>query len=263
MTMETTRRGVQRIAELFRGMRLDLIEFAKIPTGAVSIDHVLYASFMSVKHWGAADEWECGFGGMAMSSDEGKTWTVLKDLKWPGDKFALLFPVIHGDYAYVWGTPGGRLGPARLMRVPVERYTEYDAYEYLTGVNADGTPVFEKGADAIERSVIVIDDCVGEISAMYSEYLGEWIVTYGVGHGWDIVIRSAKTPWGPYSEPMTLAASDDFAIPDSYMKLYCAYMQPAYTSEDGRKIGFLMSHYFPIYQVMVMEAELVKNEDGE
>ncbi len=260
MTMETTRQGIERMAPLFNGMKLDRFEYTKIPTGAISIGHTLYASFMSVKHWGAADEWECGFGGIAMSEDEGKTWTVLKELKWPGDKFALLFPVIDGDYVYVWGTPGGRLDSARLMRVPLAQYTEFDAYEYYTGLAEDGTPIFEKGEDALQRSAVVIEDHVGELSAMYSPYLGEWIVTYGVGHGWEIVMRSAKHPWGPYSDPVTIAVQKDFAMSADYMKLYCAYMHPAYTSEDGSKVCFLMSHYWPIYQVMVMEMELVKNE---
>lgn len=260
MTMETTCQGIERMAVLFKGLRLDKIEYSKIPSGAIAINHVLYASFMSVKHWGGADEWECSYGGIAVSTDEGKNWTVLSDLQWPGDKFGLMFPVVVGNYVYIWGTPGGRLGKASLMRVLVENYTEFDAYEYYTGMAEDGSPIFEKGEDALARCAVIINDNVGEVSAMYSPYLGEWIVTYGIGHDWNIVMRSAKNPWGPYSEPAVIASQDDFAIPDSYMKLYCAYMNPTYTSENGKKVCFLMSHYFPIYQVMVMELELVKNE---
>ena len=86
------------------------------------------------------------------------------------------------------------------------------------------------------------------MSFLYSTYLEEWIVTYI--SDLDIIVRSAKSLWGPYSEPVTVAKQADFP------GLYGAFMNPRYVSEDGKKIGFLMSLWSPVYNVAVMEMEL-------
>ena len=88
------------------------------------------------------------------------------------------------------------------------------------------------------------------MSFLYSEYLEEWLAAYISGP--DIIMRSAKEIWGPYSPPVTIAAQQDFP------GLYGAFMNPRYVSEDGKKIGFLMSLWLPVYNVALMELELEK-----
>ncbi len=233
--------------ELLRGQKQDNIEVTKIPTGAIVIGDAFYMSYMSVKHWGVPGEWDCNYGSVAKSVDGGKSWQYLNDLKWPGDScFAQMAPVRIDDMIYIPGISGGRSGVARMMRVPVSEYENFDAYEYLTAINDDGTPVFEK--DALDRAYAILPRAVGEMSFMYNDYLEEWLVTYISGE--DIVLRSAKNIWGPYSAPVTIAAQKDFP------GLYGAFMNPRYVSEDGKKIGFLMSLWDPVYNVAIMECEL-------
>ncbi|MEG1687950.1 MAG: DUF4185 domain-containing protein, partial [Angelakisella sp.] len=201
------------------------------------------------KHWGVPGEWDCNYGGTVKSVDGGQTWKYLTNLQWPGDsQFCQMFPVQVDDMVYVAGIGGGRTGVARMMRVPVASYEDKSAYEYLTAVKDDGTAVFEK--DALERACPFLPRAVGELSMMYSDYLEEWMVTYISGP--DLIMRTAKNIWGPYSPPVTLVAQADFP------GLYGAFMSPHYVSADGSKIGFLMSLWEPVYNVAMMECDLVR-----
>lgn len=246
--MITTKTGVAK--ELLRGKKSDNNEVTKIPTGGICIGDALYLSFMSVKHWGEPGEWDCNYGAVAKSTDDGESWEILEQLQWEGDtEFCQMAPVIVEDMVYVPGVGGGRSGNAKLIRVPVSQYENREAFEYLTGYAEDGSPIFEK--DALERAAVFLPGPVGEMSFLYSEYLGEWLVTYLSAE--DLVLRTAKDIWGPYSKPVTIAAQKD------YPGLYGAFMDPHYVSEDGKKIGFLMSLWSPVYNVAVMEMELVRD----
>lgn len=247
--MVTTKTGVAK--ELLRGKQKDGDEVTKIPTGGISIGDTLYLSFMSVRHWGEPGLWDCNYGAVAKSMDNGESWEILENLKWPGEsRFCQMYPVVMDDMVYVPGIGGGRDGAAGLMRVPVAEYENFEAYEYMTGIAADGSPVFEKGADKLEAVYAILEKPVGEMSFVYSEYLEEWLVTYI--SGLDIVVRSSKEIWGPYSEPVVIAAQKDFP------GLYGAFTTPRYISEDGKKIAFLMSLWSPVYNVALMEMELEK-----
>ncbi len=247
--MIVTGTGVAK--ELLRGKKAEGKEVTKIPTGAVCIDGNLYLSFMSVRHWGEPGAWDCNYGAVAKSTDGGENWEILEGLAWPGEsRFCQMYPVLVEDMVYVPGIGGGRNGGAALMRAPAGRYEEFDAYEYLTGYGEDGTPVFTQGEEGLEKAIDFLPKPVGEMSFLYSEYLGEWLVTYISGQ--DIILRSAKEIWGPYSKPVTIAAQQDFP------GLYGAFMNPRYVSEDGKKIGFFMSLWLPVYNVALMEMELEK-----
>lgn len=236
--------------ELMKGKKLDKDEMAKIPTGGFVVDDTMYMSYMSVNTWGPNSVWTCNHGGIARSRDQGKTWQYIPSLRWPGDTaFCQMYPVVVGDMVYVPGITGGRFGSAKLMRVPLDEYENFEAYEYLTAVNDKGEPVFEKGQEAMYSAMAIIPPAVGEMSFLYSEYLKEWIVTYRAGTA--IYLRTAKEIWGPYSNAVRIVDAVDFDEP------YGAFMNPRYVSEDGKKVCFLMSMWAPIYNVAVMEMELV------
>lgn len=247
--MITTGTGVAK--ELLRGKKTDGKEMTKIPTGAVCLGEDLYLSFMSVRHWGEPGAWDCNYGAVAKSTDNGESWEMIEGLQWPGNsRFCQMYPVLIGDMVYVPGITGGRGGGAGLMRVPAAEYEDFAAYEYLTGYEEDGSPIFTPGQEGLDNTAVMLQKPVGEMSFLYSEYLEEWLVTYISGA--DIIMRSSKEIWGPYSKPVTIAAQQDFP------GLYGAFMNPAYVSEDGKRIGFLMSVWLPVYNVAIMEMELEK-----
>lgn len=236
--------------ELIPSRKVDKIEMTTIPTGGIALDGALYLSFMSVNHWGPPGEWDLNYGGIAKSVDEGQNWEILEDLQWPGDShFGQMAPVQHEDYIYVFGITGGRKDPLKLMRVPVAEYENFDAYEYFMGRDDEGNAIYAQGEENIYDAANLIDGAVGEMSVIYSEYLEEWIITYMDGKA-DMVIASSPNIDGPYSNPVILVAQSDFP------GLYGAFMNPLWVSDDGTKIGFLLSLWDPVYNVVMMEMEL-------
>jgi hypothetical protein len=245
-----TRPGMKTAKELIPSRKTDNIEMTTIPTGGIAIGKTLYMSYMSVRHWGVAGEWDCNYGSIAKSEDDGQNWKPLVALRWPGDSsFCQMAPVIFDDYVYILGITGGRRGPAKLMRVPVSNYENFDAYEYLMGYDLEGNPIYETGEKAMYDAYNVLPKAVGEMSVMYSDYLQEWLVTYIDGKA-DLVVKSAKNIYGPYSKPVIIASQKDFP------SLYGAFMNPKWVSEDGKKIAFMMSLFDPVYNTVLMEMEL-------
>lgn len=245
-----SRPGLKNAKELIPSKKKDNQEMTTIPTGGIAIGETLYLSYMSVRHWGAPGSWDCNYGSVAKSVDYGQNWEVLTQLQWPGDSsFCQMVPVMIEDYIYILGITGGRNGSAKLMRVPVPEYENFEAYEYLTGFNKEGAPIYEKGQEAMYGAYDVLPKAVGEMSVLYSDYLEEWLVTYIDGSA-NLVVRSAKNIYGPYSKPVIIAAQKDFP------SLYGAFMNPKWVSEDGKKIAFMMSLFDPVYNTVLMELEL-------
>ncbi|MDF2539977.1 MAG: carbohydrate-binding protein [Herbinix sp.] len=244
--------GLKSAKELIKSKKIDNVEMTTIPTGGIAIGKTLYMSYMSVRHWGAPGEWDCNYGSVAKSVDNGENWEPIETLRWPGDSsFCQMAPVVIEDYVYILGITGGRQGAAKMMRVPIDEYENFEAYEYLVGIDEEGEPLYKTGEAAMYETYSVLPKAVGELSVLYSDYLQEWLVTYISGTG-NIVMRSAKNIYGPYSKPVTLAAQKDFP------SLYGAFMNPEWVSEDGTKIAFMMSIYDPVYNVILMECELEK-----
>lgn len=71
--------------ELLPSKKRDFDEMTKIPTHGLYANDTMYLYYMSVNHWGLPGEWDTNFSSAAKSTDQGKTWTFLDNLKWPGD----------------------------------------------------------------------------------------------------------------------------------------------------------------------------------
>lgn len=236
--------------EMLHARRQDNIEITVIPTGGFSIGDTLYLCYMSVRHWGPPGRWDCNYGGIARSLDNGQTWEKLEDLHWEGDGiFVQLCPVRYGAYVYFYGIGGGRAGPVGLMRVLEDQVEDKGAYQYFCGF--DGVQaLYLSGPNAEKNPQRIIPAPAGELSVMYNPYAAEWLITCLSGE--DLVMRSSKTPEGPFSPVHIIARQSD------YPGLYGAFMHPAYTGDNGRIIYFLTSFYTPVYNVSVMRAELLR-----
>jgi len=92
---------------------------------------------------------------------------------------------------------------------------------------------------------------VGELSVVWNDYLGRWIMTY-LRDGDGAVIREGINPWGPWGDPITLVGATDVPGP------YAPFMAPNYTSDGGRTIYFGLSIWDP-YNVFWYKAELSKD----
>ena len=194
--------------------------------------------------------WECDYSGLAKSTDEGQTWELLKDVIWPGDSnFIQTANWRVGDTMYLWGIPSGRFGGVALMKCNVHDLEKSEAYSYFIGCDESGDPQWIRGKDGIYQAKVIIRDPVGEISVMYNEYLGNFVMTY-LHEGSGVVMRDGLTPWDGWGREFVLADTSRFWAP------YGGFMLPKYVEENGRVFYFAMSQFNPIYNIFWMRAEL-------
>lgn len=242
--------GTNSAKELLSSEKVDGKEMTVIPTHGFAANGAMYLHWMSVKRWGEPGEWEVNRAGLAKSTDDGKRWTKLKSPSWSGTSgFVQISPfrVTEDGVSrlYVWGITHGRFGGVSLARVDEKDVEDASAWQYFSGT-AD-RPAW---SGDISRAAIVLDDTVGELSVVWNTYLGGWIMTY-LKEGTGIVIRTAATPWGPWSKATTLVSQDD--VPG----LYAPFMLPKYTTDGGRTIYFTLSVWDP-YNVFWYRATLDK-----
>lgn len=143
-------------------------------------------------------------------------------------------------YLYAFGTPSGRAGSAYVSRVAEGSVTDLSKYEYWDGSKwvrnrpAVAAPIIGDSKRSTGLFGFVVDWAndpnvfggylgglfgaktggnVSEMSVQYNEYLGKYVVLYGDGNN-NIRLRTADTPEGPWSAPVTVATSKQY--PDLY-----------------------------------------------
>jgi hypothetical protein len=231
-------------------------EVTKIPTYGFAVDDNLYLYFMSVHFWGDAGEWDANYSGLARSSDQGQTWEILDEPRWPGDSNFIQVATHEvaeedGDFIYFWSIQAGRFGGVKLMKVPAKVASVEDpgAYRYFAGLEEDGQPTWSQ---SMTEAVDVVGGEVGELSVVFSEYLDRWLMSYLTDE--NAVVSEGITPWGPWSEPHIITTQAENP------GLYAPYMNPRYVSEDGKTVYMTMSLWGP-YNVFWWSFDLVKSQD--
>ncbi len=143
--------------------------------------------------------------------------------------------VAPGDtqYMYAFGTPAGRAGSAYLSRVAADDVTDLSKYEYWDGNNwvvgkpVAAAPIIGDSTKSVGLWGMVVDWAndpkvfggylgglfgaktggnVSEMSVQYNDYLDKYVVLYGNGAN-NVIMRTADTPEGPWSDPVTIATS--------------------------------------------------------
>jgi hypothetical protein len=167
--------------------------------------------------------------------------------------------VASGDprYVYAFGTPSGRAGSAFLSRVPEGAITDRRQYEYWDGETwvrdkpAVAAPVIGDSPNSAGLFRFVRDIAnnprffggwfagltgaktggnVSEMSVQYNEYLGKYVVMYGNGAN-NVILRTADTPEGEWSAPVTVATSIQ------YPGLYAPMIHPLSGTGDLTDAG--------------------------
>lgn len=243
MLFDWAAQGPQGIArQIIPSKKINGDEITTIPTTGISVGKRQYLGFMSVKQWGPPGVWDTNRAGIAYSDDGGATWTVSKTT-WENpdgdDPFQMQAWVRKGGTIYVFGTQNGRNGPASVAKVPAGKLLDKGSYRYW-----DGKKWSKKESDA----VAVMDAPMSEMSVQYDEYSKRFLMMTLSGE--DIVMRTAKSPEGPWTAPQTVASSTD------YPALYGGYFHP--WSKNG-EIYFTMSQWNP-YNVYLMRLRI--DRDG-
>ncbi|WP_194409903.1 DUF4185 domain-containing protein [Microbacterium cremeum] len=231
--------------EIIPSLKINGEEITTIPTAGIAVGERQYLAFMSVRQWGPPGEWDTNFSRIAYSDDNGETWNSTDGPQWTNTAdgqhpFQMVAFERHDGYVYMFGTPNGRLGAAHVARVPEAQLLDKSAYSYWNGSS------WVIGDDTAAAPIVPPN--VAELSVQYSEHTGGWLMTY-LDENLDIVLRTAPSPEGPWSERQRLASFAD------YPGLYGGYIHPW---SDGGDLYFALSQWDP-YNVYLMRAEIDEN----
>lgn len=247
------RRGVGAATQVIRRNRLNVPrlkfpEHTLIPNAGITVDGVHYVQWMSVAFWRGGGRWRTFQAGIAVSKDDGRTWSKPMGGRWTNllgrDRFQVGAFTRDDDWVYLFGTTNGRYGPAYLARVAPNRVARAAAYQYWDG---DGWSRRQS------RAAPVIDGPVGELSVAYHRSLRQWLALHLDETRAAIVLRSAPQITGPWSDGDVAASGRD------YPGLYGGYLHPWFL--DGDRIYWLMSQWGP-YNVFLMRSVLSDGGTG-
>lgn len=234
--------------ELLPSRKIDNVEKTVVPTGGVHVAGRDYLSYMSVRRWGAPGAWTTNHAGIAMSSDGGRTWRDVPSARRRNTPrfdhpFQVVSTVRRDGFVYLFGTPNGRFGDARLARVPERALTQIGAYEYWTGP----TTGWRKGDT--RAAVPVLPGPVGEISVQYNQSLRAWMIMYLDERHQTLTMRLGREPTGPWTPQVVIASAG------SYPQLYGGFLHPL---SRGLDVYFAVSE-FGSYNVSLMRLQLPFN----
>jgi hypothetical protein len=231
-------------AQVLSARHIDRYEMTTIPTSGFAIGERQYMSYMSVRTWGPIPGvWLTNYGGLAYSDDHGSTWTKDPHARWDNvfgtSQFQVSSMVPQGDHVYMFGTPNSRIGSVGLARVRTDRVLNKTAYQYWR----DGRWV--PARDGNVASPLFFGPA-GELSARYDAASARWQLSYLDAVRGSIVLRTARTPQGVWSEPAELLHSARYA------QLYGGFLHPW---SSGRDLYFTMSTWTE-YNVSLMRAAI-------
>lgn len=233
--------------------------WTNIPTGGVVIDGTIYVFYMEVGRFGASS-WDT-YSGRVVKSTDGKTWESCEELIWQGKdeaevvqnaaNFNQMFPYDDGEYIYIYGIPGGRLGGVKLARVRRENIERFEEYEYFTGYESDGkTPIWVKGTEGLnlvgtdnyeriseDESYLLQRARIGEVCVFYNEYLQKYLLTYYSNRA--INMHYSDTPYGPWSEdPIIICKTGDVGVGYG---IYAGLSHQIMSTNSGQRIFMIVS----------------------
>jgi hypothetical protein len=116
----------------------------------------------------------------------------------PPDLVGLPSPEPH---ILIFGSGAYRRSNAYLAAVPVKSFTSGEQTRYFAGMDGDRPMWSDMEADAVP---IVTHPVIGDISVVFLEALGLWLMTYDSRVPQGIILRYAEQPWGPWSDAVVI-----------------------------------------------------------
>lgn len=238
--------------QVIQSLGLAATEVTVIPTAGISVGTTQYVNFMSVSQWGAPGQWSTNFSAVAVSTNNGETWTVpVTSIRpswfntvpgvpfvWGDQNFQMGAYVRYGGFVYAYGTGAGRGGMPFLSRVAENAIADKSAYEYFTPFG------WLRGFPFLAIQVVWAPG--SEMSVAYNDYLKKFVMLY-TNAASAVVMRTADKPEGPWSQAKTIVSST--AIPGG---IYAPYIHPW---SKGSDLYFTLSRWSD-YSVMLMRTSL-------
>ena len=137
------------------------------------------------------------------------------------------------DFVYLYGTNNERIEMhnLHLARVKPGEIEKIDCYEYFVSEKEGWTK-------NVKQSRPVFSGMPNELSVNYNRYLNCYLSVHSLELTGKIVGRTSPTPWGPWSEPITLWQ----VVPQKILKgpqlelIYAAKEHPSFVKDDGKTI---------------------------
>lgn len=115
---------------------------------------------------------------------------------WPGA------PLSSGDGLFIFGSGTYRASNVHLAFQPVSAIQTAGSLRYFSGLDAGGNPLWSSNeADAI---ALFDQPCVGELSVGWNKFIRRWVMLYNCDSPRGINFRTARQPWGPWSQAQVL-----------------------------------------------------------
>ncbi len=220
-------------------------EHTLIPNSGITIDGVHYVHWMSILIWLPGGRWRTFQSGIAVSTDDARSWSKPITGRWPNllgrNRFqigAFTTDPADPEWVYLFGTTNGRWGPAYLARTPRDQVAHVGSYRYF-----DGTDWVRRSG----RAAPVLGGNVGELSVAYHPGLGCWLAVHLDEAQAAILVRTAPTITGPWDDGVPLTTGAE------HPGLYGGFLHP--WALDGDSIYWLMSQWDP-YNVYLMRSRL-------
>ena len=213
-----------------------------IPTGGISVAGAgvngatrQYAAVMSIKSWDTPGSWTTNYSGIIYSDDNGQNWTVMpkSSIRSPANGRSTVayvsgnqnFQMIsfvkppegsadaEAGYVYAYGTPAGRNGTVYLSRVNENQILDVSKYEYWDGKKwtANKPSAAKPVLPGTTKTYFgffkkTTYPKAGELSVQYNTYLNKYVMLNTDQYN-NVVMRTADSPTGTWSEAKTLAYS--------------------------------------------------------
>lgn len=253
----------------------------EVPSYGISVQDRMYIVF-TTDH--SRPPWTMGRSVLAVSDDDGRTFTALHDVSRKHFINVALASANRETYpdlpaaqcVLVWGSGKYRASSPRLACIPSRDIGRAEALRYFHGTSDEETGMWSTDeADAVE---LFHHPVIGELSAGWIPALERWVMLYNSTAPRGIVMRTAALPWGPWSEPTILfnpwrdmgygrfihqgwgqSRIDAFEDPGHEWSggEYGPYLIPRFTQGTSERctIFFTMSTWNP-YQVVLMSADV-------
>jgi hypothetical protein len=165
----------------------------EIPSGGVSVDGKMYV--VVTTDWSPVDS-IMGRSVLTVSPDDGQSFQALYDLS--RTKFINVSFWSSGGWLYIFGSGRYRKSDVYLARIRPADLAERSHLLYFSGFDTKGLPQWSLHEP--EAIPLFHHPVVGEFSVAYCRPVRRYVLLYNSPSPRGIVMRSAKTPWGPWSK---------------------------------------------------------------
>jgi hypothetical protein len=147
--------------------------------------------------------------------------------------------LVDGGYVYVYGIdedsqPGKFARYMTVARVPTNRVSDFSAWRYYVG--GKWNPDYHKATR-------IVDGIATEYSVSLLPKLGQYVLVYtDRGLSPKIQVRTARTPWGIWSDPFMIYHCPEMSR-DKRLFCYAAKAHPTQGTNDALMVSYVVNSY--------------------